>query len=63
MPDIAVSDQSKPVSGTTVSVVDGTLAPAPRPNTLISVSEPGERTGDCQCVDHADRSGDGGSDG
>ena len=42
MPDIAVSDQSKPVSGTTVSVVDGTLTPAPRPNTLISVSEPGE---------------------
>jgi len=42
MPDIAVSDQSKPVSGTTVSVVDGTLTPAPRPNTLISVGEPGE---------------------
>ena len=42
MPDIAVSDQSKPVSGTTVSVVDGTLAPAPRPNTLISIGEPGE---------------------
>jgi hypothetical protein len=42
MPDIAVSDQPKPVSGTTVSVVDGTLAPAPRPNTLISVGEPGE---------------------
>jgi type VII secretion protein EccE len=41
MPDIVVSDQPKPVSGTTVSVVDGTLAPAPRPNTLISVSEPG----------------------
>ncbi|MGO9929015.1 MAG: type VII secretion protein EccE [Mycobacterium sp.] len=42
MPDIAVSDQPKPVSGTTVSVVDGTLAPAPRPNTLVSVGEPGE---------------------
>jgi type VII secretion protein EccE len=42
MPDIAVSDQSKPVSGTTVSVVDGTLTPAPRPNTLVSVGEPGE---------------------
>jgi hypothetical protein len=42
MPDIAVSDQSKPVAGTTVSVVDGTLAPAPRPNTLISVGRPGE---------------------
>lgn len=41
MPDIAVSDQSKPVAGTTVSVVDGTLTPAPRPNTLISIGEPG----------------------
>jgi hypothetical protein len=40
MPDIAVSDQAKPVSGTTVSVVDGTLSPAPRPNTLVSVGEP-----------------------
>jgi len=42
MPDIAVRDQPKPVSGTTVSVVDGTLTPAPRPSTLISVGEPGE---------------------
>ena len=41
MPDIAVSDQPKPVAGTTVSIVDGSLTPAPRPNTLISVSEPG----------------------
>ncbi|MCV7198954.1 type VII secretion protein EccE [Mycobacterium angelicum] len=40
MPDIAVSDQAKPVSGTTVSIVDGTLTPAPRPNTLISVGDP-----------------------
>jgi type VII secretion protein EccE len=42
MPEIAVIDQPKPASGTTVSVVDGTLTPAPRPNTLISVGEPGE---------------------
>ncbi|HWS92570.1 MAG TPA: type VII secretion protein EccE [Mycobacterium sp.] len=42
MPDIAVSNQPKPVSGTTVSLVDGTLAPAPRPNTLVSVGEPDE---------------------
>lgn len=41
MPDIAVSNQARPVSGTTVSVVDGTLTPAPRPNTLISVGAPG----------------------
>jgi type VII secretion protein EccE len=41
MPDIAVSDQVRPITGTTVSVVDGTVTPAPRPNTLISVGEPG----------------------
>jgi len=41
MPDIAVSDQVRPMAGTTVSVVDGTVTPAPRPNTLISVGEPG----------------------
>lgn len=42
MPNITVSDQSKPVSGTTVSVVDGTLTPTPRPNTLVSVGDPSE---------------------
>ena len=42
MPDITVSDQPKPVAGTTVSVVDGTVAPAPRPNTLVSVGDPAE---------------------
>ena len=41
MPDIAVSDQVRPMTGTTVSVVDGTVTPAPRPNTLISIGEPG----------------------
>jgi type VII secretion protein EccE len=41
MPDIAVGDQVRPMAGTTVSVVDGTVMPAPRPNTLISVGEPG----------------------
>lgn len=40
MPYIAVTDQSKPVSGTTVSLVDGTVTPAPRPHTLISIGEP-----------------------
>jgi len=43
MPGVAVSDRTRPTSGTTVSVVDGTLAPAPRPNTVISVGEPGVR--------------------
>lgn len=41
MPDIAVTDGVRPAAGTTISVVDGTLAPAPRPNTLISVGQPG----------------------
>ncbi|MBW0016588.1 MAG: type VII secretion protein EccE [Mycobacterium sp.] len=41
MPDITVINHTKPISGTTVSVVDGTLTPAPRPNTLISVGDPG----------------------
>ncbi|CAM2969035.1 type VII secretion protein EccE [Mycobacterium intermedium] len=40
MPDIVISDRGKPVAGTTVSVVDGTVTPSPRPNTLISVGEP-----------------------
>ncbi len=42
MPHIAVSDQPRPASGTTVSVVDGTVSPAPRPNTVISVGRPGQ---------------------
>jgi ESX secretion system protein EccE len=41
MPDITVSASVRPISGTTVSVVDGSVTPAPRPNTLISVGEPG----------------------
>ncbi|MGO9070402.1 type VII secretion protein EccE, partial [Mycobacterium sp.] len=41
MPDIAVGSQVRPIAGTTVSVVDGTVTPAPRPNTLISIGEPG----------------------
>ncbi|HEY1842459.1 MAG TPA: type VII secretion protein EccE [Mycobacterium sp.] len=41
MPDIAVGNQVRPIAGTTVSVVDGTVTPAPRPNTLISIGEPG----------------------
>lgn len=42
MPHIAVTDQTRPASGTTVSVVDATVTPAPRPNTVISVGRPGE---------------------
>ena len=41
MPDIVVTGAARPAAGTTVSVIDGTLAPTPRPNTVISVGEPG----------------------
>ncbi len=42
MPDIAVTDRPRPAPGTTVSVTDGPMAPAPRPHTVISVGRPGE---------------------
>lgn len=42
MPDIAVTEGTRPAAGTTVSVTDGVLAPAPRPNTVISIGRPGE---------------------
>lgn len=41
MPDIAVIEHPRPVSGTTTSVFDGTVPPAPRPSTVISVGPPG----------------------
>ncbi|OBK31468.1 type VII secretion protein EccE [Mycobacterium asiaticum] len=40
MPEIAVTDQVKPIAGTTVSVVDGTVTLTPRPNTVVSVGQP-----------------------
>ncbi|MFV0493765.1 type VII secretion protein EccE [Mycobacterium sp.] len=40
MPDVMVTDRAKPMSGSTVSVVDGTLTPIPRPNTVVSVGGP-----------------------
>ncbi|ORV07000.1 type VII secretion protein EccE [Mycobacterium celatum] len=42
MPDIALTDQSRPVGGTTVSVADGTVVPSPRPSTLVTIGPPGE---------------------
>ncbi|MCI4674194.1 type VII secretion protein EccE [Candidatus Mycolicibacterium alkanivorans] len=42
MPHVAVIDQPRPASGTTVSVVDGTVSPAPRPNTVIAIGGPTE---------------------
>jgi type VII secretion protein EccE len=41
MPDIAVGSEVRPMAGTTISVVDGSITPSPRPNTLISIGEPG----------------------
>ena len=41
MPHIAVIEHPRPASGTTVSVTDGTVPPAPRPATVISVVPPG----------------------
>lgn len=40
MPHIAVIEHPRPTSGTTVSVIDGTVPPAPRPTTVISVGVP-----------------------
>lgn len=42
MPDIAITDRARPMTGTTVSVVDGSVSPTPRPNTVISVGDPRE---------------------
>ena len=42
MPHIAVIEHPRPAAGTTVSVTDGTVPPAPRPATVISVGPPGE---------------------
>ncbi len=42
MPDIVVTTGTRPAAGTTVSVVDDAMAPAPRPNTVISIGRPGE---------------------
>lgn len=42
MPSISVIEHPRPAAGTTVSVVDGTVPPAPRPHTVISVGPPGD---------------------
>jgi len=41
MPNIAVLEHPRPASGTTLSVMDGTVPPAPRPSTVISVAASG----------------------
>ena len=40
MPSVAVIEHARPASGTTVSVIDGTVTPAPRPSTVVSVGAP-----------------------
>lgn len=40
MPNVLVTNQPRPGPGTTVSVVDGSVAPSPRPATVISVQQP-----------------------
>lgn len=37
MPNVFVTDQPRPAPGTTVSVLDGSVMPAPRPATVMSV--------------------------
>lgn len=41
MPNVAVIEHPRPAPGTTLSVIDGTVPPAPRPTTVISVVGPG----------------------
>lgn len=38
MPQIAVIEHPRPAAGTTLSVIDGTVPPAPRPGTVLSVA-------------------------
>lgn len=40
MPNVGLTDKPRPLPGTTVSVIDGSVPPAPRPNTVISVGPP-----------------------
>lgn len=41
MPEVTLVDESRPTPRTTVSVVDGPIAPSPRPATVITVAPPG----------------------
>ncbi|MBS9533818.1 type VII secretion protein EccE [Mycobacterium sp. M1] len=40
MPELTVAGEARPAPRTTVSVVDGTVAPSPRPATVITVAPP-----------------------
>ena len=39
MPNVVVTEQVRPAVGTTISVVDGTVLPTPRPTTVLSVGQ------------------------
>lgn len=41
MPDVVVVGEPRPAPRSTISVVDGALSPSPRPNTVVTVAEPG----------------------
>lgn len=41
MPNVVVTEGTRPAAGTTIGVMDGTVATAHRPNTVISVGAPG----------------------
>lgn len=43
MPNITITASARPARGTTVSVIDGSVSPAPRPNTVVEM-------GDSECV-------------
>lgn len=42
MPNLVVTEGTRPIDGTTTSVLDGTLPPTPRPRTIISIGAPHE---------------------
>lgn len=49
MPNLMVTDQPRPAPGTTVSVVDGSITPTPRPNVVLHIeprADAGRRTAD-----------------
>lgn len=43
MPDVVVVGDPRPAPRSTISVIDGAMAPNPRPNTVITVAAPGAR--------------------
>ncbi|MGD9622200.1 MAG: type VII secretion protein EccE [Mycolicibacterium sp.] len=51
MPEVAVVGDSRPAPRTTVSVVDGPIAPSPRPATVITVAPPGTKRPDDGAVE------------